>query len=189
MQTTKHGKQQLSLLQPSSLSNEWRAGVELGLVLYGLRAGCEWCEEDVCWVGIFWVVVFRHVLALFCGMRWWNAKYVDWFLFSLSKLSAIVTTDALSEGSRRVIVIVVKVIPAKTTFHAVCNNDHGPRRLSTKLAQDLDHGCARRVGYILSGAILYPVTWCRAGQRTDWMSLAMSTCLELPRIASSWLGS
>jgi len=72
--------------------------------------------------------------------------------------SAIVTTDALSEGSRRVIVIVVKVIPAKTSFHAVCNNDHGPRRLSTKLAQDLDHGCARRVGYILSGAILYPVT-------------------------------
>jgi len=23
----------------------------------------------------------------------------------------------------------------------------------------------------------------------DWMSSAMSTCLELPRIASSWLGS
>jgi len=69
---------------------------------------------------------------------------------------AIVTTDALSGGY----VIVVKVIPEKTSFRVVCTNDHSRSQFSTKLAQNLDYG---RVGNqtILSGTLyrtLYPVT-------------------------------
>jgi len=76
------------------------------------------------------------------------------------------------------------VIPEKS-FHAVCTND---QQLSTKLAQNLDHGCARQVGNYTEHCIqlldVEPVK-----ELTDRMSLAMTTCLELPRIASSWLGS
>jgi len=132
MQTTKHGKQQLSLLQPSSLSNEWRAGVELGLVLYGLRAGCEWCEEDVCWVGIFWVVVFRHVLA----PSWYTTMRLK-IVYLLNSCFVFIYA-VYHRHYRRPLrgfppcnVIVVKVIPEKTSLRAVCTNDHNRSQLST----------------------------------------------------------
>jgi len=130
-------------------------------------------EGDVCWVGIFGVVVFGMCLLFFviCDDETQNNIFV---LFSFSLYChymqpAIVTTDALS-GSY---VIVVKVIPEKTSFRVVCTNDHSRSQFSTKLAQNLDYG---RVGNqtILSGTLyrtLYPVTWSKAGQRTDWPDL------------------
>ena len=64
---------------------------------------------------------------------------------------AIVTTDALSEGY----VIVVKVIPEKTSLRAVCTNGHSRSQLSTKLVQNLDYGCAGQVSNltVLSGTL------------------------------------
>jgi len=44
----------------------------------------------------------------------------------------------LAQGLGTSYVIVVKVIPEKTSLRAVCTNDHS-HQLSTKLAQNLDY--------------------------------------------------
>ena len=112
-----------------------------------------------------------------------NSIFVEWlFCFHLVYIRSLPSSLEIHlRGFPTCNVIVVKVIPEKTRFHAVCTND---QQLSTKLAQNLDHGCARQVGNYTEHCIqlldVEPVK-----ELTDWMS----TCLELPRIASSWLGS
>ena len=137
--------------------------------------------------------------ACACSFLWYammklKIVYVltDFFVFIESELSLYAICNrhyrCPLRGFSTCYVIVVRVIPEKTSLRVGCTNDHSRRQLSTKLAQNLDHSCARRVGNltILSHyARLLDIEPDK--ELSNRISLATLTCVELPGIASSLL--